>query len=117
MISVSDIAQALSPYADLYHTLSYTQLSIFFDIVFRFMPLILTSAPRATRGLPSLLSDMEDVLAMKLRLTVEDVNILWSALGGRLVNDYTSRLPSDILDIDRELSITGPTFHLGEYPE
>ena len=81
MITISEIARALSHYTGLYDTLSYQQLATFFDIISRFMPLILTSAPRATRGLPALLPDMEDVLTMKLRLTVEHVNILWSALG------------------------------------
>ena len=78
------------------------------------MPLILTSAPRATRGLPALPSDMEHVLSMKLRLTTEEVNILWSALGDRLVDDFTTSHSSDKLDVDRELSITGPSFHLGK---
>ena len=114
MITILEIAQALSHYTGLYDTLSYQQLTTFFDIISHFMPLILTSAPRATRGLPALLPDMEDVLAMKLRLTVEHVNILWSALGSRLVLDFMTRgLSSHKLDVNRELSLTGPSFHLG----
>ena len=115
MITISQIAHALSPSTKLYEKLSYLQLSLFFNIISRFMPLILTSAPRATRGLPALPLDMEHVLSMKLRLTTEDVNILWSALGDRLVADFTSSHSSDKLDVDRELSITGPSFHLGKF--
>ena len=78
------------------------------------MPLILMSAPRATSGLPTLLFDIKDVLAMKLMLTIEDVNILWSALGDQLVNEFISGL-STPLNVDRELSDTGPRgYHLGE---
>lgn len=113
MITLLEIVQALTPYPNVYMTLTYEQLSVFFDITLRFMPLIMTSSPRATRGLPALLSDMEDVLSMKLRLPIEDINILWSALGDRLVNEFTSGLLPKV-DIDRELSVTGPSYHLGE---
>ena len=79
------------------------------------MPLILTSAPRVTQGLPTLPSDMEHVLSMKLRLTTKDVNTLWCSLGDRLMKDFISdHLSPANLDVDRELSITGPSFHLGE---
>ena len=115
MITVSQIAHALSPSADLYERLSYVQLSLFFNIISRFMPLILTSAPRVTQGLPTLPSDMEHVLSMKLRLTTKDVNTLWCSLGDRLMKDFISdHLSPANLDVDRELSITGPSFHLGE---
>ena len=115
MITISQIAHALSPSADLYERLSYMQLSLFFNIISRFMPLILTSAPRVTHGLPTLPSDMEHVLSMKLGLTTKDVNILWCSLGDRLMKDFISdHLSPANLDVDRELSITGPSFHLGE---
>ena len=117
MITISQIAQSLSTSASLYEKLSYLQLSLFFNIISRFTPLILTSAPRATQGLPALPSNMEHVLSMKLRLTAKDINILWSALGAHLVNEFTSVHSSDNLDVHCELSITGPSFHLGELGE
>ena len=102
MITLLEIVQALTPYPNVYMTLTYEQLSVFFDITLRFMPLIMTSSPRATRGLPALLSDMEDVLSMKLRLPIEDINILWSALeepgqeGSALEYVCTRRLANEL---------------------
>ena len=58
------------------------------------------------------------VLSMKFRLPTEDINILWYyALGAHLVNEFTSVHSSDNLDVHCELSITGPSFHLGELGE
>ena len=113
MIPFFRISDALSRHPDLFQSLSHGQLSDFFDITFRFMPLIVTSAPRATEGLPSLLPNILEILSLKLQVTISQVEVLWSALGEMLIQEFKSHDRSTLLDIDRELSMSGPNFHLG----
>ena len=114
MIPLPTLISRLSADEDLCQRLHYQTLSRFFDMVQRFLPRIVTTAPRRRQGFPALPANIRDVLALSLALCYEDVDKLWAHTGEFLMNKYeTASQDGDAWHVDDILSKQALQFDLG----
>ena len=114
MIPFSTLVNRLTQDAQLYQQLHFQTLCRFFDVLKRFVPRILTSAPRCREGLPPLPANIRDVLAVSLELSYELVDKLWTQTGDMVVHQYQcSKVASKPWRVDDVLSQKTPQFGLG----
>lgn len=114
MIPLPFILSRLSSHEDLFAKLNYEVLNRFFDIMFRYMPRIVTTAPRRRKGLPDLDRNILDVLALNLALTYDEVHILWTATGELLWKQFETNADADEkVTVEAGLANTAPHFGLG----
>ena len=116
MLALSQIFFRLSKHEELFQRLSYATLERFFETILRYMPRLVTSAPRRRQGLPKLATNVLDVLALNLHLSYEDVEKLWAVTGDLLLEEYkaTEKL-GEPLGLDDALKRTAPQFALGTH--
>lgn len=116
MIPLLTILSRLSRHEELFAKLTYEVLSQFFDIVLRYMPRIVTTAPRRRKGLPDLDRNILDVLALNLSLSYDKVNILWTATGELLWKQFEGTANADEqIAVEAGLVNTAPHFGLGAW--
>ena len=116
MIPLPFILSRLSSHEDLFAKLNYEVLNRFFDIMFRYMPWIVTTAPRRRKGLPDLDRNILDVLALNLALTYDEVRILWTATGELLWKQFETNADADEkVTVEAGLANTAPHFGLGAW--
>ena len=116
MIPLPIILSRLSSHEDLFAKLNYEVLNRFFDIMFRYMPWIVTTAPRRRKGLPDLDRNILDILALNLALTYDEVRILWMATGELLWKQFEMNADADEkVTVEAGLANTAPHFGLGSW--
>ena len=116
MIPLPTILSRLSVHEELFSKLNYKVLSRFFDIMFRYMPRIVTTAPRRRQGLPDLDQNILDVVALNLSLSYEEVHILWRATGDLLWKEFEMMANADEeVAVEAGLAKTAPHFGLGTW--
>ena len=114
MPQVSEIFLRLVQHESLFEKLNYETLDGFLKIMSRYMPKVVTSAPRRTRGVPPLSGTVRDLLALTLELSYEDVDKLWVITGDLLVKQYeTVEKIGKPTALDDKLKTSGPQFGLG----
>ena len=116
MIPLPTILSRLSVHEELFSKLNYELLSRFFDIMFRYMPRIVTTAPRRRQGLPDLDQNILDVVALNLGLSYEEVHKLWGATGELLWKEFEMKANADEqVAVEASLAKTAPHFGLGAW--
>ncbi|PIL25547.1 hypothetical protein GSI_12385 [Ganoderma sinense ZZ0214-1] len=114
MLALSTILVRLAKHEDLLEKLSYQTLDHFFKTMFRYMPRVVTTAPRRTRGVPPIDAALRNLLALTLQLSYEDVDKLWGITGDLLVKEFEAlhklgKPPG----LDDRLNKVAPQFGLG----
>ena len=108
---LSQVTAQLCRFPHLHATLTVSQLWTYINVINRFLPLILLSAPRATVGLPPLHDNIRQTLMMHMHLPPEHVLDLWTAIGPVLLLyrgfDFSPN------EIDRSLAHIAPSHNLG----
>ena len=116
MIPLPTILLRLSKDEGLFEKLSYNSLGRFFEIIFRYMPRIVTTAPRRRKALPDLPHNVRDVIALSMALSCDEIDLLWAATGDLLLAQYEdSQNGPEQSTVDDSLGRTAPLFGLGAW--
>ena len=81
MLQFCEVVACLARRPGLYSRLEFAQITQFFATIERLEPLITIVAPRRTIGLPPLPINVREALSRVLKLSLVDVDDLWSVLG------------------------------------
>ena len=114
MIPLPTILLRLSKDEGLFEKLSYNSLGHFFEIIFWYMPWIITTAPHHQQGLPDLAHNIRDVITLSMSLSCDKINLLWAVTGDLLLAQYEdSQNGPKQPTVDDSLGRTAPLFGLG----
>ena len=115
MVLFADIVKRLAPLPSLYGRLTQAQLLSYFDVATRFAPLLDLSRSSTTGAhLPSLPDNMALVLSIHVKLPLDDIFELWSALGALILAAKPGELVVHPSDTDAALTVLGPAHDIGE---
>ena len=112
MVDLHHIISRISTNLELYHRLSYLQLSSFLEATIRLLPAITLKKPRLTIDLPALPDHVINVLSVQVRLSTAGIRSLWGALGRVILQTERAELVVDGA-VDRVLAEVGPVHALG----
>ena len=117
MPTLAGLADRLHLHPDLYSSISFRQLTVFFEVITRLLPSIQLSVRRKNASLPPLPQPIQHLLSLELCLSIEDVNNLWAAFGQDLVfseiDPSSSALSNLVSQIDQDFKDTHETLQLG----
>ena len=114
MVLLSQLFDRLSHDPTVYAHLHYAQLSAFFTVSRRLLPLITLSAPRARYSSPVPPPRLLDLLSIQTGIPVEYVKSLWDLLGDIVVAEAEDQLMLGS-SFEQRLAVLAPAHQLGAY--